>query len=89
MLYERVLEIQRREYGEEHPDTARCLHGLARVLMKQDEEARAGPSLGRALAIKERAIGSAPVRYGLVGAFHIKPDAIILEQIPCVFRIVN
>ena len=43
--------------GKEHPDTARCLRGLARAQMEQDEDALAEPLLERALAVQEKALG--------------------------------
>jgi len=55
--YERALAIQEKLSGKEHPDTARCLHGLAQVQMKQDEDAQAEPLLEQALAIQEKTLG--------------------------------
>ncbi len=56
-LYERALAIHEEVSGRDHPDTARCLHGLAQVQMKLNEDAEAGRLLGQALAIQARTLG--------------------------------
>jgi tetratricopeptide (TPR) repeat protein len=57
VLYERALAFAERAFGREHPDTARCLHGLAQAQMRQNEDAGARLLLEEALDIQERTLG--------------------------------
>jgi tetratricopeptide (TPR) repeat protein len=56
-LMENSLRIREKIIGEEHPDTARNLCGLAMLLYRQGKYAEAEPLYRRALAIEEKVFG--------------------------------
>jgi tetratricopeptide (TPR) repeat protein len=56
-LLERVLAIREKALGPEHPDTAKALNNLARLLQDQGDLAAARPLYERALAIYVKALG--------------------------------
>jgi tetratricopeptide (TPR) repeat protein len=56
-LYERVLDIDERTLGAEHPSVALVLSNLAVARQSAGDHARAREELERALAIRERVLG--------------------------------
>jgi tetratricopeptide (TPR) repeat protein len=56
-LYERLLEIQRRQLGDAHPSLAFTYHGLGKVLVKQGELKAALPVFEAGLRIREASLG--------------------------------
>jgi len=55
--WERVLEIQERRLGPEHPQVAMCLNNLGNVFSETGAYADAKRMYARSLAIKEKALG--------------------------------
>jgi tetratricopeptide (TPR) repeat protein len=56
-LYRRVLELNEKELGAEHPTVAVNLNNLAEILRVTGKREEAEPLLHRALAIEERVLG--------------------------------
>ncbi len=52
-LAESLIEVCERHFGEAHPNTARSLTNLARVILVQGDVEKAEPLLRRAIAIQE------------------------------------
>ena len=63
-LLHQALEIEKRAFGEEHPDYARVLHNLALLYKAQNDAARAGPLLRKVLEIYEKSLGPHHPDYG-------------------------
>ena len=55
-LAEQLIEVCEAQFGIEHPQCARALTNLARVMLMQGEAAKAEPLLKRAIAIQEKAL---------------------------------
>src|SRR6516162_9377886 len=56
-LYKRVLAINEKARGPDHPSVALALNNLAGLYKEQARYADAAPLYERALAIRERALG--------------------------------
>ena len=56
-LWQRALEIQEQQLGQDHPNTATSLNNLALLYRAQGRYAEAEPLLQRALAIREQQLG--------------------------------
>ena len=52
-----MLQVRRRWFGEDHPDTASSLNNLAQILRTQGKYAEAEALLRKALAIRLKAMG--------------------------------
>ena len=57
-LAEKAVEIAKRVYGPEHPDTATSLNNLAVLYRDMGEYAKAEPLYQEALRIRQKVLGS-------------------------------
>ena len=55
-LAEGLIEVCEAQFGADHPQTAKALTNVARVLLQLGDTAKAEPALRRALAIQEQAL---------------------------------
>ncbi len=56
-LYQRLLAIEEKTLGADHPDVATTLYRLAKLYQAQGKSAEAEPLYQRALAIRDRVLG--------------------------------
>jgi CHAT domain-containing protein len=55
--YREAVQVCLKLHGEEHPETATCLHGLGKIYRIAGQPARALPLLQQALRIREKTLG--------------------------------
>ena len=56
-LAEGLIEICEKHFGDDHPQTAKALTNLSRVMLMQGQVEKAEPLIRRAIAIQEQALG--------------------------------